>query len=63
MKLEEIDEIWNVDALLLSKEEASRRALDDEAKKLVKMAIAKTVALSPELIDDALIARAIKEIR
>ena len=56
-------ELADFQGVLLAKEEASRRALDEEAKKLVKMAIAKTVALSPESIDDALITRAIKEVK
>lgn len=62
-KEKEAEELKDFHGTLLAKEEASRRALDDEAKKLVKAAIAKTVALSPESIDDALIARAIKEVR
>jgi F-type H+-transporting ATPase subunit b len=62
-KEKETAELADFQGILRSKEDASRRALDDEAKKLVKMAIAKTVALSPESIDDALIARAIKEVK
>ena len=62
-KEKEEAELKDFQGVLLSKEDASRRALDDEAKKLVKMAIVKTVALSPDLIDDALIAQAIKEIK
>jgi F-type H+-transporting ATPase subunit b len=62
-KEKEEAELKEFQTVLLAKEDASRRALDDEAKKLVKAAIAKTVALSPESIDDALIARAIKEVK
>lgn len=46
---------------LRSQEEESRRALDKEAASLVRLAIAKTVELSPEAIDDALIAKAVAE--
>ena len=45
------------------KEEEGRERFGKEAAGLVKAAIAKTVELSPEAIDDALIERAIKEIR
>ena len=46
---------------LRSQEEESRRALDKEAAALVRLAIAKTVELSPEAIDDALISKAVAE--
>jgi F-type H+-transporting ATPase subunit b len=46
---------------LRSQEEESRRALDKEAAALVRLAIARTVELSPEKIDDALIAQAVRE--
>jgi F-type H+-transporting ATPase subunit b len=46
---------------LRSQEEESRRALDKEAAALVRLAITKTVELSPEKIDDALIAKAVSE--
>jgi len=62
-KEKEEAELKDFHGVLLAKEDASRRALDDEAKKLVKMAIAKTVMLSPESVDDALIARALKEVK
>ena len=62
-KEKEEAELKDFQGVLLSKEDASRRALDDEAKKLIKMAIVKTVALSPDLIDEALIAQAIKEVK
>ncbi len=60
-KEKEAAELKDFSGILLAKEEASRRALDEESKKLIKTAIAKTVALSPELIDNALIEKAIKE--
>ena len=62
-KEKEEAELKDFQGVLLSREDASRRALDDEAKKLIKMAIVKTVALSPDLIDEALIAQAIKEVK
>jgi F-type H+-transporting ATPase subunit b len=46
---------------LRSQEEESRRALEQEAAALVRLAIARTVELSPEKIDDALIAKAVNE--
>ena len=46
---------------LRSQEEESRRALDKEAAALVRVAITRTVELSPEKIDDALIAKAVTE--
>jgi F-type H+-transporting ATPase subunit b len=44
---------------LRSQEEDSRRALEKEAAGLVRAAIVRTVELSPEKIDDALIAKAV----
>jgi hypothetical protein len=46
---------------LRSQEEESRRALEKEAAVLVRAAIVRTVELSPEKIDDALIAKAVGE--
>jgi F-type H+-transporting ATPase subunit b len=46
---------------LRSQEEESRRALEKEAAALVRLAITRTVELSPEKIDDALIAKAVNE--
>jgi F-type H+-transporting ATPase subunit b len=46
---------------LRSQEEESRRALEKEAAALVRLAITRTVELSPESIDDALIAKAVGE--
>lgn len=46
-------------ARLRAQEEESRRGLEKEAAVLVRLAIAKTVELSPEKIDDALIAKAV----
>jgi F-type H+-transporting ATPase subunit b len=42
-------------------EEESRRALEKEAAALVRLAITRTVELSPDKIDDALIAKAVNE--
>jgi hypothetical protein len=61
IKRKEADELQNAQALLRAQEEASRRATEKEAVSLVRQAIAKTVELSPEKIDDALIAKAITE--
>lgn len=46
---------------LRAQEEESRRATEREAAQFVRAAIEKTVELSPAAIDDALIARAVKE--
>lgn len=48
-------------ASLHAMEEDSRRAMEKEAAALVRAAIIKTVELAPDHIDDALIARAVKE--
>ena len=48
---------------LRSEEEASRRAVEQEAAAFVRRAIVKTVELSPEKIDDALVAQAVNEAR
>jgi F-type H+-transporting ATPase subunit b len=62
-KRKEAEELKNTEALLRAEEVASRRAMEKEAATLVKAAIIKTVELSPESIDDALITKAIKGIR
>ena len=46
---------------LRSEEEASRQAMEQAAASLVRRAIVKTVELSPEKIDDALVAKAVNE--
>ena len=46
---------------LRAQEEESRQALEKEAAALVRLAITKTVELSPEKIDDALITKAVNE--
>ncbi len=51
----------NTEALLRAREEESRRALEKEAASFVRRAIAKTVDLAPETIDNALIAKAVEE--
>jgi F-type H+-transporting ATPase subunit b len=60
-KKKETEELNNLQAMLRSREEEARRETEREAAMLVKRAIAKTVELSPEKIDDALIAKAVKE--
>jgi F-type H+-transporting ATPase subunit b len=60
-KQKEAEALRNTEALIKSKEEESRRATSAEAAALVKRAIARTVELAPEAIDEALIARAVKE--
>jgi F-type H+-transporting ATPase subunit b len=60
-KTKEADALANTQALLRAKEEESRRATEKEAAALVRRVIAKTVELSPEKIDDALIAKAVEQ--
>jgi hypothetical protein len=48
---------------LRAQEEASRRTVEQEAAAFIRAAIVKTVELSPDAIDDALIAKAVKETR
>jgi F-type H+-transporting ATPase subunit b len=55
------EEVANLAATLRVQEEESRRGMEREAAAMVRQAIVKTVELSPEKIDDALIARAVKE--
>jgi len=58
----EAEELAATAALIKEKQEESRRAMEKEAAAMVRMAIAKTVELSPEKIDDALIAKAVKQV-
>lgn len=60
-KRKEADELKAKEAMLRAVEEASRRETEQEAITLVRRAIARTVELSPEKIDDALIAKAVGE--
>ncbi len=59
----EADELAKIGAALRAKEEESRRAVEAEAVAFVKSVVAKTVELSPESVDDALVARAVKELK
>ena len=60
-KKKEASELKNAAAALRVQEETSRRAMEKEATALIKSAIVKTVELSPDAIDEALVARAAKE--
>ena len=60
-KQKEEEAVASASVRLRSQEEESRRALNKEAAALVRLAIARTVELSPEKIDDALIAKAVSE--
>jgi F-type H+-transporting ATPase subunit b len=57
----EAEELAATEAMIRAKEEESRRDMERQAAALVRSAIARTVELAPEQIDDALIARAVKE--
>jgi F-type H+-transporting ATPase subunit b len=57
----EAQEFAAAEVAIHAKEEESRRGMEREAASMVRLAIAKTVELSPDKIDDALIARAVKE--
>ncbi len=63
IKRKEAEELANAAAALRAKEEAARRETEREAAALVRRAIVRTVELAPEQVDDALIARAVKEMR
>ena len=60
-KRKEDDAVKGTAVRLRSQEEESRRAMEKEAAALVRLAITRTVELSPEKIDDALIAKAVSE--
>lgn len=60
-KRKEAEELVAAEARLRAKEDESRRVMEAEAAAIVKMAIARTVEMSPEKIDDALVAKAVKE--
>jgi hypothetical protein len=61
VKRKEDDAVGATAVRLRAQEEESRRAMEKEAAALVRQAIVKTVELAPGAIDDALIARAVKE--
>lgn len=60
-KQKEDDAVKSAAVRLRAQEEESRRGMENEAAALVRLAIAKTVELSPEKIDDALIAKAVTQ--
>ena len=62
-KRKEEAELRNAGFALRAQEEASRKAIEQEAAAFVRAAIAKTVELSPKAIDETLIAKAVKEAR
>jgi F-type H+-transporting ATPase subunit b len=53
----------NAASALRVQEDASRRAMEQEAVALVRSVITKTVELSPSVIDDALIQKAVKDMK
>lgn len=61
IKRKESEEAAQAAARLKAQEEESRRAMEHEAAAIVRAAIVRTVELAPEKIDDALIARAVRE--
>ena len=60
-KAREEEAVRSAATRLRSQEEESRQAMEKEAAALVRAAIVRTVELSPENIDDALIAKAVGE--
>lgn len=60
-KRKEAAELANIAVKLKAQEEESRRKVEAEAAQFVRRAIVKTVEMSPEAIDDALIAKAVRE--
>ena len=57
----EAEAMRNMGERLRAKEAEAEKIMDKEAAALVRRAIAKTVEMSPEKIDDALIAKAVEE--
>jgi len=53
----------NAELLAAAKQEEARKTVEQEAIGLVKSAIAKTVELAPEAVDEALIKKAIREVK
>jgi F-type H+-transporting ATPase subunit b len=62
-KQHEEEAMKSAEVRLRAQEEESRRATEREAAQLVRAAIERTVELSPNAIDDALIARAVQEVK
>ncbi len=62
-KEKEAAALKDMDAVLRVKEDASRREVLRGAQSLVKESLVKMVELDPSAIDDALIARAVKEVQ
>jgi F-type H+-transporting ATPase subunit b len=60
-KAKESAAMKNMDAVLRAREDESRRASEKEAAGLVRQAIIRTVEMSPEKVDDTLIAKAVAE--
>jgi F-type H+-transporting ATPase subunit b len=60
-KRKEDEAVKSAAVRLRSQEEESRLVMEKEAAALVRLAITRTVELSPEKIDDALIAKAVSE--
>jgi F-type H+-transporting ATPase subunit b len=59
----EEEQMKQAEATRRSRDEEARRAMEQEATALVRRALVRTVELKPEAIDEALIARAVKEAR
>lgn len=62
-KRKEEEIMKRAELLAQNKQDESMRRLEQEAARLVRNAIEKTVELSPKSIDDALIEKAVKELR
>lgn len=56
----ETDAMRSMDEMLRAKEDESRRQMEHEAAALVKQAIVKAVELSPDMIENALIEKAVQ---
>jgi F-type H+-transporting ATPase subunit b len=60
-KRKEREQLANATRMLRAKEEESRKRVEKEAAIMVRRAIVKTVGMAPDEIDEALIARAVKD--
>lgn len=53
----------NAEKIIQAKAAAAKREMHEDAARLVKEAIARTVELDPKAVDEALVAKAVKELR
>ena len=62
VKAKEAEAMRQAELMALSREEEARKKMEAHAAEVVKAAIIKTVEMKPEMIDDALVRRAVAEV-